>query len=155
MPINPTDPDLWLSSTPVVVRVKGTSMAPCLRDGDAVEVVRTAPDTVSRGDLLVFVRSGEITVHRLLSWRGDRFLEKGDAQSQGNWHGWPSTLGVVRRVRRNGRWEDVRSGTTARAFRKAGRRHLLVHRINRTGACMPGSLVRRVFARAAGFLARF
>ncbi len=155
MPVNPTDPDLWLSSTPVVIRVKGTSMAPFLRDGDTAEVVRAAPDTVGRGDILVFVRSGEITAHRLLSWRGDRFLEKGDAQSQGNWHGWPSTLGVVRRIRRDGRWEDMRSAASARALRRAARRNLLVHRLNRTAACLPGSLTRKIFARAAAFVARF
>jgi hypothetical protein len=154
MPMNPIGPDLWLTDEPLVLPVKGTSMKPLLRDGDVIEVVRAAPESVGRGDILVFMRSGELTVHRFLTRRGDRFLEKGDAQGQGNWHSWPDSVGIVRRIRRSGIWTDLNAGRERRALRRAGRRHLIRHRACRTASFLPGSLTRRVFLKAVELLLR-
>ena len=152
--MNSIGPNLWLTDEPVVVSVKGTSMKPFLQEGDAVEVVRAEPEAVGRGDILVFMRSGELTVHRFLTRRGDRFLEKGDAQSHGNWHSWPDSMGIVRRIRRSGIWTDLHAGRERRALRGAGRRHLIRHRAFRTASLLPGSLARRVFLRTVELLLR-
>ena len=53
------DPAVWLSDRPVSLVVTGGSMEPFLKEGDRVEVVRTSPDELGRGQIIV-MRRGRI-----------------------------------------------------------------------------------------------
>ena len=151
------DPAFWLSSTPTSAAVKGSSMEPFLKDCDVIEVVRASKGDLFPGQLLVFLREREIVTHRLLESRPDRFLEKGDAQSLGNWQPWPEALGVVVAVTREGESERVQLDQSPwpEALRRAAARHLKIHRIQRCASLLPGSLPKKAFlklARLAGWL---
>ncbi len=135
--------ELWLSNKPVLVTVRGASMVPFLHDGDEVKVVETSPDRLGKGDLVVFVRSGELTVHRFLESSSGRFLEKGDAQAMGNWHPWPDTIGVVVCLRKGKTWEDLTGTGWAARLQSEGRRHLRRHLAERAVTALPWSLLRR------------
>lgn len=70
------------AEAPIELVVRGTSMAPLLRDGDRVRVSRAA--RYRAGDLLVFRNSvGDLVGHRLLGTRRSRgelrFVLRGDA----------------------------------------------------------------------------
>jgi hypothetical protein len=58
-------------------------MVPLIRPGDRVKVARTVPGEVRFGDIVVFRRSEDLIVHRILKMRrtpkGIYFGEKGDA----------------------------------------------------------------------------
>ena len=141
------DPSLWLSDQPVTIPVKGVSMAPFLEEGDRVEVVRAAPGDLRAGDLIVFMRNGEVVVHRFLAARRGLFLEKGDGQGRGNWAPLPEALGRV-----VGLWkaeERLHLTTDPWPSRMAslGRRHLRAHRNAVFAENLPGTLLRRVFLR--------
>ncbi len=58
------------------LRVRGRSMTPTLRPGDAVVVAPVLPEALTPGDWVV-VRAGFL--HRYLGRRGDRVLTKGDS----------------------------------------------------------------------------
>lgn len=151
------DPAFWLSSTPTSVAVKGSCMEPFLKDGDVIEVVRASKDGLFPGQILVFLRNKEVVTHRLLALRPDRFLEKGDAQSLGNWQPWPEALGIVVAVTREGENERVQLDQPPwpKALRRAAARHVKVHRIQRWANLLPGSFPKRAFlklARLAGWL---
>lgn len=75
---------------PIEFVVRGTSMAPLLREGDRVQVAQAS--AYRAGDLLVFRNSvGDLVAHRLLGqrrWRGEvRYVLRGDAA--------PATDGIV------------------------------------------------------------
>jgi hypothetical protein len=148
------DPSFWLSSTPTSAALTGSSMEPFLRDGDVIEVVRASKDDLFPGQLLVFLRNGEVVTHRLLASRPDRFLEKGDAQSLGNWQLWPEAIGVVVAVTREGERERVQLDQSPwpEALRRAAARHLKVHRVHRWANMLPGSLSKRGFLKLARLL---
>lgn len=65
------------------LRVHGSSMRPWLRGGEVVEVRRVTPAEVRRGDVVAFVRSGGLFVHRVIGKRhgehGTLLITKGDA----------------------------------------------------------------------------
>lgn len=70
------------AEAPIEFVVRGTSMAPLLRDGDRLHVAKAR--TYRAGDLLVFRNSvGDLVAHRLLGrrrWRGEtRYVLRGDA----------------------------------------------------------------------------
>ena len=70
------------AEAPIEFVVRGTSMAPWLREGDRLEVARTP--CYRAGDLLVFRNAvGDLVAHRLLGrrrWRGElRYVLRGDA----------------------------------------------------------------------------
>ena len=71
-------------------------MVPFLEDGDRVEVVRAAPGDLRAGDLIVFLRAGEVVVHRFLAAWGGFFL--GDGRQPVPWQLGP----VARRPRPGG-----------------------------------------------------
>lgn len=133
---------LWLADQPVRVAVSGSSMEPALRNGDTVEVVRTTRHELRRGDLVVFERAGEVTVHRFLARKGDRFLEKGDAHALGAWHPWPEVLGRV-----IARWSEgacpAGGPFPESLLRSLGRRHLLRHIMTEWAGSLPGAPLRR------------
>ncbi len=141
---------LWLTDEPVRVTVSGSSMEPALRNGDTVEVVRAARDEVRRGDLVVFERDGEVTVHRFLAREGERFLEKGDAHALGAWHPWPEVLGRVVACGPAGA-SSMATPLPARLQRSLGRRHLLRHVLTDRAGSLPGTPLRRA---ALGLLRR-
>ena len=141
---------LWLADEPVRVTVTGSSMEPTLRDGDGVAVVRAAREELRRGDLMVFERAGEVTVHRFLGGKGDRFLEKGDAHALGAWRPWPEALGKVVAVWPAGASSSPRP-LPASTRRSLGRRHLLRHLLTEWAGALPGALLRRA---ALGLLRR-
>jgi signal peptidase I len=67
----------------VRLRVTGTSMRPAIAPGDLVRIERCAPDAVQTGDVVAFVASGRVFVHRLLEIqrtpRGSFFVTRGDS----------------------------------------------------------------------------
>jgi len=139
--------DLWLSEHPIKVAVRGDSMTPLLKDGDEVKVATVFRNELRRGDLILFVREGELTVHRFLTGKDERFLEKGDAQARGNWHSWPEKMGRVVGIRRAGGWEDLSTDNARMEFRRLGRANLLRHRFEAIVERLPFSLVRRIVFR--------
>jgi len=141
---------LWLIDESVRVTVSGSSMEPALRDGDTVEVIRAAPEDVLKGDLVVFERDGEVTVHRFLAREGERFLEKGDAHALGAWHPWPEVLGRVVALRPAGA-SSVETPFPVHLQRSLGRRHLLRHILTDRAGSLPGAPLRRA---ALGLLRR-
>ena len=122
-------------------------MVPFLEEGDRVEVVRAAPGDLIRGDLIVFLRAGEVVVHRFLAARGDLFLEKGDAQGRGNWAPWPEALGKVMALWKAEERHDLAEGSWPQRMAALGRTHLRAHRTAVIAEKLPGSLLRRVFLR--------
>ena len=137
------------------VTVRGISMEPFLKDEDVIEVVKTTRDEVSEGQLLVFERAGEVVVHRLLRIRPGRILEKGDAQSMGNWQAWPDSLGLVTAVTRGDERVQLDEPPWPEALTRTAARHLRRHRVHRAAQGLPGAHVRRAFlwlARRAGFV---
>lgn len=141
------DPALWLSDQPVTVTVRGVSMVPFLQDGDRVEVARAAPEDLRAGDLIVFLRGGEVVVHRFLAARDGLFLEMGDGQCRGNWARWPADLGrVVALWKRQERF-GLADGSWPRRMAALGRRHLRAHRASAIAERLPGTLLRRLFLR--------
>lgn len=148
-------PSLWLSDRPTSVTVRGISMEPFLKDADVIEVVKTSRDRVAEGQLLVFERAGELVVHRLLRVRGERILEKGDAQSLGNWLSWPDALGVVSAVTRGEERVQLDEPPWPEALSRTAARHLRRHRVHRAALRLPGTSLRRAFlwlARRGRFL---
>ena len=61
-------------------RVQGNSMYPVLRDNDLVVVKKTRPESLRRGNILVYRgKNGQHIVHRLVKKdKGDVFHLKGD-----------------------------------------------------------------------------
>lgn len=51
----------------VRLRVFGTSMAPAMLPGDLVTIRRAAPEEVSAGDVVLFLKDGRLFVHRVVS----------------------------------------------------------------------------------------
>jgi hypothetical protein len=154
MPITgpgPLDPSLWLSVLPVTVEIRGLSMEPFLSEGDRVEVVLAAREGLQPGDLVVFRRGDETVVHRYLKGLPERFLEKGDGQTCGNWHPWPAQMGRVTAIRRGKLRSPLDSPPAAAALRRAARRHLWRHRVGRIALGLPGDLPRRMLLRLCGW----
>jgi hypothetical protein len=141
------DPSLWLSDQPVTISVKGISMAPFFKEGDRVEVVRAAPGDLKAGDLIVFLRSGEVVIHRFLAVRGGLFLEKGDGQGRGNWAPWPDALGRVVALWKAEERLDFTVDPWPCRMASLGRTHLRAHRAAIFAEKLPGTLLRRVFLR--------
>ena len=141
------DPALWLSDQPVTITVRGSSMAPFLEEGDRVEVVRVTPGDLKAGDLIVFLRGGEVVVHRFLAARGGLFLEKGDGQYRGNWAPWPLAVGRVVALWKVEERRDLAEGSWLRRMTALGRTHLRAHRASAFAEKLPGTLLRRIFLR--------
>jgi len=150
-PSPPPGPDLWLGDRPVSVLVRGRSMEPFLRDGDRVEAVAVSPGGLRPGDLVVFEKGGEATVHRLLAVRGGLFLEKGDGQGTGSWLPWPKTVGRVVALWREGRRVDLLAPPWPRRMAFLGRLHRWRHAAGTLSSRLPGTLLPRL---APGLLRR-
>ncbi len=142
-------PDLWLSDRPVTLSVAGLSMWPTLREGDRAEVVLARREELAPGDLVVFVREGELAVHRLLAVTSTEFLEIGDGQGRGNWHPWPGTLGLVVALAAGsgGPARDLRSPEARGEARGLARRLRRRHRAARFAEALPGEFLRRIARR--------
>jgi len=100
------------------VPVVGASMEPILPEGSRVRTGPAAGRPV-RGDLVLFSRQGDLTVHRVIGLRGDRLRTKGDAsvRAEPDLLAAADLLGVVVEAERSGRRTDLeRPG-----WRKAGR----------------------------------
>jgi signal peptidase I len=57
--------------------VTGSSMFPCLRPGDLLEIRRPA-GVIQTGDVVVFERHGRLVVHRVIGCAGDLLITRGD-----------------------------------------------------------------------------
>ena len=66
------------AQTPFRLRVKGTSMAPLLQNGDSLIVQPVPLERIKPGDLLTFRRNDEIVTHRLLAIRPTELILMGD-----------------------------------------------------------------------------
>ena len=93
--------------------VKGTSMAPTLREGrDTVYLRSVAPeDPLRRGDVVFFWRGPQVVLHRLVRVLPDgRLLVNGDNQLWCEEVDRKSVFAVAERVGRGGRVMPLRSG---------------------------------------------
>jgi hypothetical protein len=98
-----------------VFEVRGRSMRPTLRDGDAVLVV-LGDRNLRVGDLAVFRLGGDAVVHRCVGAGGGGFLFRGDGrEALDPVVGLPEVLGRVVAVRRAGEWLGL-EGTLARGY---------------------------------------
>ena len=149
------DPSLWLSDRPVTVAVAGVSMAPFLLEGDHVDVLLAEPRAFHCGDLIVFLRAGDVVVHRFLANRDGRFLEKGDAQARGNWAEWPADVGRVVARRRGESRLDLMAPPWPSRMARQGRGHLRAHRLAVFADKVPGGLPRRTLLRLGRLAACF
>jgi hypothetical protein len=57
--------------------VTGTSMFPCMRPGDLLEIRRPSA-AIQTGDAVVFERHGRLVVHRVVHRTGDLLIPRGD-----------------------------------------------------------------------------
>ena len=92
-------------------QAKGSSMSPCIRDGDVIQVAPATAATPRLGQVVACVPPGRRgpVVHRVIARRGSRFLTKGDNICRADGLlARSSILGVVTRVERNG--EPVPAG---------------------------------------------
>jgi len=139
-------PELWLPEVGTVrVTVRGDSMVPNLREGEQVEVRAAARGVLEPGDLVVFPRAGELTVHRLIARREEGFLEMGDGQGRGNWQPWPPALGLAVVLLRTGSpLFDLRTPEARRSAALLARRLRRRHRAVRLAEALPGELLGRI-----------
>jgi hypothetical protein len=105
-----------------VFEVRGRSMRPTLRDGDAVLVV-LADRNLRAGDLAVFRLGGDAVVHRFVGEHRDGFLFRGDGRETLD----PvvaaaEVLGRVVAMRRSGEWLGL-EGAAARGYALAAALH--------------------------------
>ncbi len=142
-----SDPAVWLSDKPIIVPVRGTSMAPFLKDGDRVEVTLGERSSFGRGDLILFQRGEDVVVHRFLASESDRLLEKGDAQARGNWSAWPRCPGLVVALWREGDRTDLARSPWPEQMAALGRKHLRAHRLALLSERLPGALPGRILHR--------
>lgn len=74
-------------------------MKPLLRNGDFVLVQpwtkQSERESLRPGMLILFVREGQLIVHRFLGWENDTLLERGDRQQQINRLQFGDLLGMV------------------------------------------------------------
>ena len=84
----------------------GSSMWPFMREGDALTVAPVAASGSRLGDAVAFLSpaTGKLVVHRVVGWRDDDFLIRGDNTSE-SVDVVPATsiLGQVTRLERGGR----------------------------------------------------
>lgn len=70
--------DLIGSGTSFRFCARGQSMWPTIQDGDTIHV-----EPISRapciGDIVLFLRTGHFTAHRIVRRRGDKYVTRGDA----------------------------------------------------------------------------
>lgn len=137
-------PDLWLGDRPVSILVRGRSMEPFLTEGDRVEAVAVSRKLLRPGDLLVFEKGGEATVHRLLALRRGGFLEKGDGQGTGSWLPWPKRIGRVVALSRKGRRVDLLLPPWPRRMAFLGRLHRCRHAVGVLASRLPGTFLSRL-----------
>jgi signal peptidase I len=57
--------------------VTGSSMFPCMRPGDLLEIRRPSA-AIQTGDVVVFERHGRLVVHRVVDRTGDLLITRGD-----------------------------------------------------------------------------
>lgn len=125
------DGDAWraiIDAEGVSLRVTSASMAPTLRPGDEVAVESLHAPPVP-GDILVYFRSGSLTVHRFLGngrLRGDARLNDDDGVSMDD------VVGVVRGGIRDG--EAVALGLTLPFATRVHRCLLRARRVARATA---------------------
>lgn len=95
---------------PFRFEARGTSMEPCIVDGDILTVVPLAGPGPRRGDVAAFVHpaSGGVRVHRIVKVEAGRYVLKGDnALDADGALDRDQILGVVVRLERAGRVRPV------------------------------------------------
>ncbi len=98
--------DIWKEANKEIsLTVKGSSMEPLLKEGDAVTVCLIQPDQIKKGDMIAFRQNGCVIIHRLLKKRknGDTWLycQKGDNLNGWGWIPEDSIIGKVTALRRS------------------------------------------------------
>ena len=95
-------------------QVVSESMCPVIKKGDRVLVEKVAWDRIRFGDVIVFRKAGNLTVHRVLGKRkidgGCYLLEKGDAVLWSSLVPVEEVVGRVRSIESSGRITDAVSG---------------------------------------------
>ncbi len=66
----------------VIVRAKGNSMLPYIRDGRDSVVLKKS-DSLEVGDIVLVQMPGRFVMHRIIARRGDRFRMMGDGNLRG------------------------------------------------------------------------
>jgi signal peptidase I len=67
------------SDKPVMLQVVSGSMSPLLQPGDSIYMEFTPPESLKRGDIVVFHKGDTLVTHRLISISPRGCLTKGDA----------------------------------------------------------------------------
>jgi hypothetical protein len=114
----------------------GRSMLPFVRPGDVLRVRRLADEEPAVGDVVAVqgMPGGGLLVHRVVRYRGDRALIRGDNTTHANGEfSRADILGIVTRVERRGREAWFGAGRWGRLVAWAVRTGL-VNRANR--ACL-------------------
>lgn len=87
-------------------------MEPLIRSGDQVTIQMMAPCGLAAGDIVAFLRDGQVVVHRLVAKRKAggawRFCEKGDGLAGWRWVEEADVLGRVEEIDRGGRRLQLR-----------------------------------------------
>jgi len=115
---------------PFRFHARGWSMAPFVRDGDAITVSPLPQNPPGVGDVVAFVRPGtrDLVVHRVVARHGRDLLIQGDsvAQSADGIIPAENLLGRVTRVERDGRDIRLGSGPERIAIAWLSRKRLLI-----------------------------
>lgn len=96
----------------ITIEARGVSMEPLIRSGDRITIQMMAPCGLAAGDIVAFLRDGQVVVHRLVTKRMSggawRFCEKGDGLAGWRWIEEADVLGRVEEVDRGGRRLQLR-----------------------------------------------
>jgi signal peptidase I len=78
------------------VRTSSESMAPLLRPGDRLRLVRVDRETIRPGDLIAYRRATSLVVHRVIARAADGVVTKGDALPHADTRvPWPAVVARV------------------------------------------------------------
>lgn len=113
--------------------VRGSSMLPLIRSGDLAHVRPGGDGRIRLGDVVALrsLPDGHLVIHRVVAHDGPRFVLRGDnCPGADGCYAWEDIIGVVKRIKRDGRnvWfgGGLLGGAVA-AFVRVG----LVWRVNR------------------------
>ncbi len=117
---------------PLVIRARGQSMWPVLRDGQELTIFPVGEEGVRVGDIVLYVTGDQMILHRVIRKRPGSYLLKGDAMgSADRWVEPPDILGRIPR----------RIGAPVM---------VLISRIFGNALTRCGAIYRRFFDQAAG-----
>ena len=86
------------------LRVAGSSMLPAILPGDVLTVQRRRSDELRPGEIVVIIRDGKLTAHRIINISEEDLITRGDSLPTVDLPvQFPEIVGRVESIRRNGR----------------------------------------------------